>query len=195
MSKTSAVAAKALTCEGVRGRAELSPVPLNHFELLGIAPAFAIDLERLEQAYRDIQSNVHPDRFARAGDAERRASMEMTTRVNEAYRTLRSPVQRAAYLLALNGVDAGLETRTAMPREFLMEQMELRERLEGAGDADALGRLEQELFGLKEGLQAQIAECIDARHDYHGAADLVRKYMFLDRLDEDINAAYEALEA
>jgi molecular chaperone HscB len=181
MSKTSAAAAKALTSD--------------HFELFGIAPAFAIDLERLEQSYRGIQSNVHPDRFAQAGDAERRASMQMTTRVNEAYRTLRSPLHRAAYLLGLNGVDVGLETNTAMPREFLMEQMELRERLEAARNADELGRLEQELFGLKEGLQAQIAECIDTRHDYGGAADLVRKLMFLEKLDEDINAAYEALEA
>jgi len=120
--------------------------------------------------------------------------MQMTTRVNEAYRTLRSPLHRAAYLLGLNGVDVGLETNTAMPREFLMEQMELRERLEEARNADELARLEQELFGLKEGLQAQIAECIDVRRDYHSAADLVRKLMFLDKLDEDINAAYEALE-
>lgn len=180
MSKTSAAAAKALTS--------------NHFELFGIASAFAIDLERLEQSYRGIQSNVHPDRFARAGEAERRASMQMTTRVNEAYRTLRSPVRRAMYLLGLNGMDVGLETNTAMPRDFLMEQMELRERLAEARDADALGLLEQELFGLKEGLLAQIAECIDARHDYHGAADLVRKLMFLEKLDQDINAAYEALE-
>lgn len=181
MSKTSAAAAKALTS--------------NHFELFGIAPAYALDLERLEQAYRGIQSNVHPDRFAHAGDAERRASVQMTARVNEAYRTLRSPVQRAAYLLVLNGVDLGLETSTAMPREFLAAQMELRERLEGARDADALGMLEQELFGLKEGVQAQIAECIDARRDYRAAADLVRKLMFLEKLDQDINAAYEALDA
>jgi molecular chaperone HscB len=121
--------------------------------------------------------------------------MQMTMQVNEAHRTLKSPVQRAAYLLGLNGVDVALETSTAMPREFLAGQMELRERLEEARDADALGLLEQELFGLKEGLQAQIAECIDVRRDYHGAAELVRKLMFLDKLDEDINAAYEALEA
>jgi len=180
MSKTSAAAAKALTS--------------NHFELFGIAPAYALDLERLEQAYRDIQSNVHPDRFAHAGDAERRASMQMTTRVNEAYRALRSPVKRAAYLLGLNGVDVGLETNTAMPRDFLVAQMELRDRLEGARDADALGVLEQELFSLKEDVQAQLADCIDARQDYRAAADLVRKLMFLEKLDEDINAAYEALE-
>jgi molecular chaperone HscB len=167
----------------------------NHFELFGVPPAYALDLELLDRAYLDIQSKIHPDRYAHAGDAERRASMQMTMQVNEAHRTLKSPVQRAAYLIGLNGVDVALETNTAMPHDFLVEQMELRERLEEAPDADALGRLEQELFGLKEGLQAQIAECIDARHDYHGAAELVRKLMFLEKLDEDINAAYETLEA
>ena len=78
---------------------------------------------------------MHPDRFASAGDAERRASMQWTTRVNEAYRTLRSPVQRARYLLELEGVDVAFETNTAMPPDFLMRQMELREALEAAGDA------------------------------------------------------------
>src|SRR6185436_16942644 len=124
MSKTSAVAAKALTS--------------NHFELFGLAPAFSLDVVRLEAAYRNIQSQVHPDRFAHAGDAERRASMQMTTRVNEAYRTLKSPVLRGKYLLELNGVDVAFETNTAMPREFLMEQMELREKLEEAKSAAEL---------------------------------------------------------
>ncbi len=181
MSKTSAVAAKALTS--------------NHFELFGLVPAFALDIARLEAAYREIQSKVHPDRFAQAGDAERRASMQMTTQVNEAYRTLKSPVQRAKYLLALHGVDVGFETNTAMPREFLMQQMELRDRLEQARDADALGLLEKELFALKETMEARIAECIDGKHDYQGASGPVREFMFLEKLDEEINAAYEALDS
>jgi len=167
----------------------------NHFELFGLAPAFALDAERLERSYREVQASVHPDRFAQSGDAERRASMEMTTRVNEAYRTLRSPLRRAVHLLELNGVDAGLQTNTAMPADFLMEQIALREKLEEARDAEALGRLEKELFALKEDLEARIAERMDSRQDWSGAADLVRKLMFLEKFDEDLNAAYEALEA
>ena len=166
----------------------------NHFELFGLAPAYALDLENLDRAYRDIQSQVHPDRHAHAGDAERRASMQMTTQVNEAHRTLKSPVQRAKYLLELHGMDLGFETNTAMPSDFLTGQMELRERLEQARDPEALGLLERTLFEEKQILEAQIAECIDVRQDYRGAAGLVRKLMFLDRLDEEINAAYEALD-
>src|SRR5262245_12068621 len=104
MSKTSAAAAKASTS--------------SYFELFGLAPAYALDLQALESAYRDIQSRVHPDRFAHAGAAERRASMQMTTQVNEAYRALRDPVQRAKHLLELKGVDVAFETDTAMPQDF-----------------------------------------------------------------------------
>jgi molecular chaperone HscB len=180
MSKTSAVAAKALTS--------------SHFELFGLAPAFALDLARLDTAYRDIQAKVHPDRFAHAGDAERRASMQMTTRVNEAYRTLKSPVQRAKYLLELNGVDVAFETNTAMPPEFLVQQMEIREKLEEARDVAALQLLQKDLAAEAKKLETQITEKIDARHDYASASDLVRKLMFLERFGEDIDAAYEVVE-
>ena len=141
---------------------------------------------------------MHPDRFASAGDAERRASLQWTTRVNEAYRTLRSPVQRAKYRLELQGVDVAFETNTAMPPEFLMRQMELREALEAAADAKdaaALDALRSGLSADKVELERALAEAIDARRDYPGAADLTRKLMFLDKLDADIDLAYEALEA
>jgi molecular chaperone HscB len=167
----------------------------NHFELFGFAPAYALDLAHLDRAYREIQSAVHPDRFAQAGDAERRASMQMTSRVNEAYRTLKSPVRRAGYLLELNGVDTGFETHTAMPPEFLMEQMELRERLEETRDAALLAAIEKDVLQKKQEIEAQIAESIDARHDFEGARDLVRKLMFLEKFGEEIDAAYEALDA
>ena len=141
---------------------------------------------------------MHPDRFVHAGDAERRASMQWTTRVNEAYRTLSSPVQRAKYLLELEGVDVAFETNTAMPPEFLMRQMELREALEAAEeakDAAALDTLRSGLCADKVELERALAEAIDARRDYPGAAGLTRKLMFLDKLDAEIDLAYEALEA
>lgn len=167
----------------------------NHFELFGLTPAYALDLERLDRAYRDIQARVHPDKFAQAGDAERRASMEMTTRVNEAYRTLKSPVQRAKYLLELNGVDAGFETDTAMPEDFLFEQLELREQLEAAKDAAALDRIQRGLKGERQAIEAGLAEKIDVQRDYPGARIPLRKLMFLQRFGEEVHAAYESLEA
>jgi molecular chaperone HscB len=169
----------------------------NHFELFGLAPAFALEAAALERSYREIQSRVHPDRFAHAGDAERRASLQWTTRVNEAYRTLKDPVQRARHILELQGVDVGFETDTAMPAAFLVEQMELRESLEQAveaRDANALGALQNNLAQDKKSLEREIGEHIDARKDYAGATQLVRKLMFLDKLGEEIDLAYEAVE-
>ena len=169
----------------------------NHFELFGLAPAFAIESEALERSYRDIQSKVHPDRFAHAGDAERRASLEWTTRVNEAYRTLKDPVQRAKHILDLQGVDVAFETNTQMPTDFLLQQLELREELEAAVDEKdpaGLDGMRARLRSQKQTLEGQIGAAIDARKDYAGAADLVRKLMFLDRLDTEIDEAYEELE-
>ena len=180
----SAGAAKALTSNG-------------WFELFGLAPAYALEAESLERSYRDIQSRVHPDRFADAGDAERRASLQWTTRVNEAYRTLKDPVQRGKHLLELHGVDVAFETNTSMPADFLVEQMELRESLEKAvkaKDAATLDSLRKGLVEEKRRLERQLGESIDARKDYRGAAELVRELMFLDKLDSEIDLAYEALE-
>ncbi len=166
----------------------------NHFELLGLAPAFALETGQLDRSYREIQSKIHPDRFAHAGDAERRASMQWTTQVNEAYRTLKSPVQRAKYLLELNGVDVAFESNTAMPADFLMGQMELRENLEQARDAATLGLLQENLAREKTAIESRIAELIDARRDYAGAKDLVRKLMFLERFGEEIAAAHDRID-
>src|SRR5678815_3794902 len=127
------------------GAAKALTSPSSHFELFGLPAAFSIDRDALEKAYREIQSQVHPDRFAHAGDAERRASLQWTTRVNEAFQTLKNPVSRARHLLELQGVDVAFETNTAMPTEFLMQQMELREQLEEARDAKALDALREGL--------------------------------------------------
>ena len=169
----------------------------NHFELFGLAPVYALEPEALEKTYREIQSRVHPDRFAHAGDAERRASLQWTTRVNEAYRTLKDPVQRGKHLLELQGLDVAFETNTQMPTDFLMQQLELREELEsatGGRDAARLDRLRGGLVSQKEALEAQIARAIDADKDYARAAELVRKLMFLDRLDNEIDVAYEEID-
>jgi molecular chaperone HscB len=169
----------------------------SYFELFGLSPAFSINLESLEKAYREIQARVHPDRFAHAGDAERRASLQWTTRVNEAFQILQNPVSRAAHLLALHGIDVAFETNTAMPEQFLMQQMELRESLESAvhgKDPNALAKLEKDLEAGKAGLEKQLAERIDAHKDYAGAAGLVRELQFLEKLEAEIDAAYETLQ-
>ena len=169
----------------------------SHFELFGLTPMYSVETEALERSYREIQSKVHPDRFAHAGDAERRASLQWTTRVNEAFQVLKNPVARARHLLELHGVDVAFETNTAMPPDFLMQQMELRESLEeavGTKDGSRIDLLRSNLGKEKGALEKAIAEAIDAKQDYAGAAGLVRKLQFLDKLDAEIDAAYESVE-
>ena len=169
----------------------------SHFELFGLPQAFSIDVSALEKAYREVQSRVHPDRFAHAGDAERRASLLWTTRVNEAFQVLKNPVSRARHLLELHGVDVAFETNTAMPQQFLMQQMELREALEAAvksKDAGEVMKIQKGLAGDRQSLAKQLAQRIDAEKDYEGAAGLVRELQFLDKLDAEIDAAYETLQ-
>jgi molecular chaperone HscB len=137
---------------------------------------------------------VHPDRFANSGDAERRASMQMTTRVNEAHRTLKSPVQRARYILELNGIDVGFETNTAMPADFLMEQMEMREKLEEAKSGSELNLISRALSVEKQKIENRVHEEIDVRRNFVAARDLVRKLMFLEKFGDEIDSAYDALE-
>ena len=151
----------------------------------------------LDQAYRDLQALIHPDRFAAAGDAERRASMQLATRVNEAYGALRDPVLRAKHLLEMQGVDVAFETDTQMPTDFLLQQLEMREELEGAvgkRDSAFLDSLKGKLAAQKSSLEASIGESIDARRDYAGAKELVRKLMFLQKIEEEVDAAYEDVE-
>jgi molecular chaperone HscB len=161
----------------------------THFELFGLPQTFAVDTAALDARYRELQREVHPDRFATAPDAERRLSMQMATQVNEAYRTLKAPLPRARYLLQLMGEEIAAETNTAMPPEFLMEQMEWREGLEEAdrlGDACSLVRLDVEVKREMDEAYGRLAQLFD-NGDAKAAAALVRQLMFFDRLKEEVS--------
>ncbi|MFX8879608.1 Fe-S protein assembly co-chaperone HscB, partial [Acinetobacter baumannii] len=83
--------------------------------MFGLIPAFALDMAALDTAYRQVQSRVHPDKFANSSDTEKRVAMQWATRANEAYQTLKNPLKRASYLCELNGVDLQTESNTSMP--------------------------------------------------------------------------------
>jgi molecular chaperone HscB len=166
----------------------------DHFELLGLPRTFAIDGARLEAAYRELQGRVHPDRFASGSEVERRLAMQWATRANEAYRTLRDPVARARYLLRLEGFDTGEETNTAMPPDFLMQQMEWREAAAEARagrDAAALQALRGEIAAAREEMLGMLARALDDDANYDAGCSLVRKLRFLEKLDEELDEALE----
>ncbi|HEY0488225.1 MAG TPA: Fe-S protein assembly co-chaperone HscB [Telluria sp.] len=169
----------------------------NHFDLFQLPATFAIDMGALDAAYRDVQGRVHPDRFINATDAEKRVAMQWATRANEAYQTLRNPQKRAQYLCELNGVELNTESNTAMPMDFLMQQMEWREALgeaRAAKDSDALDALDEQVKQERKAKLALVGAQLDAG-DFETAAQGVRALMFLDKFSEEVHYAFEALES
>ncbi len=166
----------------------------NHFDLLGVPVAYTVDAARLEERYRELQSRVHPDRFAASPESERRVAMQWATRANEAYRTLRDPVDRARYLLSLKGFDTGEESNTAMPADFLMQQMEWREAVveaRAARDTEALRSLQADLAHHRAEMLRLLGRAIDAEANYDAGCSLVRKLRFLEKVEEEIEEALE----
>lgn len=170
----------------------------NHFELFGLAPAFRLDMDRLDQAFREIQVLVHPDKFAHLGEQEKRLSMQWATHANEAYQILKKPLSRARYLLHLHGVDTQEESNTAMPAEFLMAQMEWREAVmeaKEAQDVTGMEKLHNRLRGEMREQHLELGRLLDEQADYPAAAGLVRKLKFMEKLGEEIDNALELMDA
>lgn len=168
----------------------------NHFDLFQLPAAFAIDMGALDVAYRDVQGQVHPDRFVNATDAEKRVAMQWATRANEAYQTLKNPQKRAQYLCELHGVDLKTESNTAMPVQFLMQQMEWREALgeaKAARDLGALESLADEVGSDRKARMVQIGAQLEAGN-YEQAAQGVRALMFLEKFGEELHHAFDALD-
>jgi molecular chaperone HscB len=169
----------------------------DYFALFGLPARYRFDPAELDAAYRKLQTEVHPDRFASAGDDERRLALQSSSRVNEAYRALKSPVERAHYLLLLRGVDALAETDTALPTQFLEQQLECRESMAEAvarRDAAALTALQKSVEGAAAALERELAEQLDLPNVTAGARVGLRKLKFLSKVAADIVAAIAEID-
>ncbi len=169
----------------------------DHFALFQLPQRFALDGEALSAQWRRLQALVHPDRFAGSGAAQSRLAMQWSTLVNTAYRTLLDPLTRAAYLCELRGVAIDAERNTAMPLEFLEEQMEWRDQLEQArahDDAQALQALRERVGQRRDEVLRELTlrldgSAADARVRElwtQQAAGLVRVLMFIDKFRRDL---------
>jgi len=160
----------------------------NYFELFGLPNQFHIDLNALSERYRELQRVTHPDRYANASDQEKRIAMQGATLINEAFQTLKNPLQRAQYMLSLKGLNADGENLTTSDGEFLMQQMQLREQLSEINETDdplqAIGDLLDEITRMIRVQVAQLAilfETSTAR-DLEQAMECVYKMQFLNKL-------------
>ena len=164
----------------------------NDFELFCLTPRFALDRAGLDARWKELQRQAHPDKFASQGTAAQRVAMQWSVRINEAYQRLKDPLKRATYLCELHGVPIRAEDNTAMPADFLMQQMSWREALD---DAQSLQDHEQILDQVNASFKTALQNCehqLDAGH-YEQAALQVRALMFTDKFIKDIHARIDRL--
>ena len=169
----------------------------NYFELFEVPLGFEVDSAALAQTFRDLQSQLHPDRFATADEKQRRLSVQGASWVNEAYQTLKDPMRRARYLLELQGVEFNDETETSSDPEFLMEQMEMREALGEVRESDdawaALDEVTERIGRQDRALTEAFTRAFDTG-DNAAAKEAVLKMKFFRRLQEEVERLEAALE-
>jgi molecular chaperone HscB len=165
----------------------------NDFELFGLPERFAQDRAGIDSRWKELQREAHPDKFAAQGPAAQRIAMQWSVRINEAYQRLKDPLKRAGYLCELRGAPINAENNTAMPMDFLMEQMAWREALEEAdGEAD-LDELNEQLNRARDHALQRIQRLLDEKNDSAAAAQQVRGLMFIERFGRDVEARFEQL--
>lgn len=166
----------------------------DDFTLFGMQRKQALDRTELDARWRELQAQVHPDRYASEGATAQRLAMQWALRVNEAYQRLKDPLRRAAYLCELRGVPVDTEHNTAMPAAFLMQQMQWREALADAADAAAVEQIGAQVAAQEAALQAELRTLLDEKQDTAAAAAQLRALMFVARLRHDVGRRLDALD-
>lgn len=172
----------------------------NYFELFGLPVGFIVDADSLSDRYRDLQRVIHPDRYANASEQERRLSLQGASRINEAFETLKDPIARATYLLTMHGIEMDAQKETTSDMAFLMQQMELREELEGVRSQDdpyeavldLRGRINRQIKTLVGQMAVQFESATpDQLED---AREILRKMRFLQKLRTEAESVAADLE-
>src|SRR5712675_2393994 len=183
---------------------KIQPLPrgADYFAFFGLPQKLVIDLADLEQRFHSLSWKLHPDRFARASEDERRLSLDLTSQLNDAYRTLRDPVARVEYLLSLSGMRKEGQKKQQAPPELLEEVFELNESLDELRDARASGGSAATMAGLRGKLEAaqhkfesslagvdrelaRVSAEWDAALD--SAADEAARKKFMEKMNEVLN--------
>jgi len=157
----------------------------NYFEIFNVPMQFKINLNRLQQSYRIIQAEIHPDKFVSASQIEKNESLKKSTEVNDAYQTLKNPIKRARYLIKINLNSK--ENNSTLPPDFLMQQMEWEEHLESILEQT----VELEKFRVliddeyQKNLRKLESTC-DTDKNWSVALEILNEIQFIDKLNSKI---------
>jgi molecular chaperone HscB len=167
----------------------------NDFQLFGLAPRFAQDRAAIDARWKDMQKQAHPDKFAAHDAAAQRLAMQWSVRINEAYQRLKDPLRRAAYLCELQGFPIQAENNTAMPVDFLMQQMQWRESLDEAGTVADLDVIDDMVNAVRRTMLQNCEQLLDVAKDMPAATQQVRALMFIERFVKDVEAQRDRIES
>jgi molecular chaperone HscB len=166
----------------------------DDFTLFGIPRRFTLDPADLSARWRELQMQVHPDRFAAEGAAAQRLAMQWAVRVNEAHRRLKDPLARATYLCELAGHSLREHDAAGVPPEILTRQMQWHEAMAQAPSADAVKAVDREVAERLDAVREAVRRDLDEKHDPAAALPRLREWMFLARLRGEVERRLEMLE-
>ena len=169
----------------------------NYFEIFSLDVSTNPDLNVLNENNRELQRLVHPDKFASSDESQKRQAMQKTSLINQAFNTLKNPVLRLQYMLSLKGLDMNAETDTSMDGVFLMDQMELRERISDVrSKPDPLDELDLITKNLKKTSTDLIVE-FDKFYQTEAldiSREVVRKLQFINKAQREVSELSEQIE-
>jgi molecular chaperone HscB len=167
----------------------------NYFDLFSLPQSFQVPLDTLDVQYRKLQALCHPDRVVDGSDSERLDAVRQTSLVNDAYDTLKSPLKRAAYLLRLAEINPDQHDQSQLEPGFLLEQMQLWEKLEdliASENLEKLDALKGSVAGQRDQEIQNFTQAME-NMDYGTAKAVYHKLQFLYKLLDEIDSAEEKL--
>jgi molecular chaperone HscB len=157
----------------------------NYFEIFGLPVSYQVDLSLLADRYRSMQRKFHPDRYARKPAQEQRLAVQYAAVINQAHTELSSPLLRAQYLLSLQNMDGDGDVKITRDPQFLMQQIELREKLADLSEANDAFAILDEVAGQAESDYIGLQQVFDQQYshsDFQGAEETVAKMQFFSKL-------------
>jgi molecular chaperone HscB len=166
-------------------------VPTDYFSFFGLPRKLNLNTARLERDFYQFSRKLHPDVFACATDKEQNWSLQKTSQLNDAYRTLKDPVARTEYLLKLEGVhmeeqskqatekarESGETKKQVVPPDLLEEVFDLNMQLEEARMNKKLGQVDEnltrDLQQTKKSLEGKVGELDEEMRRYWNEWDLL----------------------
>lgn len=163
----------------------------NYFNLLGIPERFDINLEELEKSFKDMQKVLHPDKFSTKSIEEKTISNECSSLVNQAYQTLKNPVDRISYILTLRGIHVLVEGDTSKNNiadsELMLEIFSLREKIDEAGNSPKdMAIISHDIQNSIKTVRDELQNCLD-RNDLEGLTKAAIRFKYLCKTAEEVD--------